>query len=105
MKNIVKIGIMAALIFLAGCASPVKSKPMPPAPVPVNMATNVIPDTMDTNMLVISTDDAKPSLTWKDVGQKLNSKEGYIGLGFLVLAAVMAGLLIVFKKRKICKRW
>jgi len=103
MKRLIIIGAIAAAVLLAGCNSVPKAKPV--LPKPVNVVTNavVVPNT---NALVISIDDVKPvCITWKDIGQKLNTKEGYAGLGFLVLAAVMTSLLVVLKKRKTSKRW
>lgn len=102
MRALMSIFLIATTILLVGCSSVSEYKPVPKAPVDVAIEA-LVP--MDSN-IVVSVDDVKaPGLKWSDIGTKLNTKEGYAGLGLLVLAGVLTGLLIVFKKRKFGKRW
>jgi len=93
-----RFALVMAIAFFMGCSS------LPVVVPPIDDIINVPIITNDTNTIVIAIDKAAPELgvtSWKEksVYEMLNTNEGYAGLGFLVIAVILTGVLIYFNKR------
>jgi len=101
MKKLIAVLVMGLII---GVLSSCNSLPVLPTNVtPQNVITNVVPS-ITTNDITIAVDKSTLKAQCKEVCKRLNSKYGYMGLVFLVLAAVLTSLLINLKKRKLLRR-